>query len=238
MEKKTLQKTEDSLAFFIQEVSSPEYLGAKRRIEAGSHPTDRMLYNYVLNWVYENDAKIIMKHLAFCGICAAKVLQIRQVEGELEEKLSDWTDGKENRLYPLLTSSFTRERDTLLAKNFQEGVATEYWEPLFAGQLATAADIPVQEHLFKREEGDIEISCYWGGTYVNKPAFIKLSWKANIRIRSEILARFINPETQELRSEVCLGTHLTGEEAFTSQELGFDPLTENWAIAIVLRELG
>ena len=115
--------------------------------------------------------------------------------------------------------------------------ATEYWQPEYAGLQATAADIPQQAHTFVMEEGDIHLECNWGGPQGSDPAYIWLKWEANLSTEREFWAQFINPVAQTIRYEVCLGTYLLGEETFTSQELGFDPSTEQWAVAIVLKEV-
>jgi hypothetical protein len=119
-----------------------------------------------------------------------------------------------------------------------EGIATEYWEPQWTGQQATAADIPEQKHVFRREDGDINVSCFWRSQHRKKPAYISISWKANVTTRNEIRARFINSETREHLAEVDLGSHFMGEEVFTSDDLGFDPSCERWAMALVLKEVG
>ncbi len=114
---------------------------------------------------------------------------------------------------------------------------SEMWEPLWAGQLVTADDIPKQGHSFVAEmEGEIKIVCDWESQDDDAPAHIRLSWEADFPADSTLWVRFVNPETQEIRYQACLGADLLGDEIFKSSELGFDPSQEKWAISLMLTE--
>jgi hypothetical protein len=115
---------------------------------------------------------------------------------------------------------------------------SEPWQPQWVGELVTADDIPEQEHSFRMEDGDIEISCAWRSRHQEKPAYLWVSWRANIPTPGELWARFMRPETETVLAEVRLGTHLEGEAEFTSDRLGFDPAKERWAISILLKDVG
>lgn len=112
----------------------------------------------------------------------------------------------------------------------------DVWTPYLAGQtqLATAADIPEQKHTFDLKDGKAEIKCHWKQSRGTKPAFIHISWTASISTDQEMRLLFINPETDppEIRYEVSLRTIRIGETTFTADELGFDPATERWGIAV------
>jgi len=128
---------------------------------------------------------------------------------------------------------------------FKKKLATKYmiskmiikisslWNPMWTGEFVTASDIPNQSYSFSEEFGTIDIVCNWKPSYGNTPAYISLSWKADITINCELWARFENPETHNVLSEICLGTSLIGEEFFTSEELEFNPSCEKWAISII-----
>ena len=244
--KNVFQNDGDFLTLLAQEARSDNYQEAIRNIEQGPHPTDEMLYDYVWGELDRQEARIIRIHIAFCEICAEEVLRLRLVEEELEEKVLDWMSGEgaviippSRELHPPAPPSRGDYPPLPLpGGELFEGIATEYWEPQWTGQRATAADIPEQAHVFRREDGDIEVSCFWRSQYRKKPAYISISWKANVTTRNEIRARFINSETWEHLAEVDLGTHLMGEEVFTSDDLGFDPSSERWAMALVLKEVG
>ncbi|PID58868.1 hypothetical protein CSB45_02390 [candidate division KSB3 bacterium] len=106
------------------------------------------------------------------------------------------------------------------------------WEPQWAGQAVTAQDIPIQQYSFPLEDGAIDISCAWGDAFQSRPAFLTFSWKAHISEQRDFWLRLINPETQEIRYEDCVGNSLSGEETLTHNELGFNPAQETWALSI------
>ncbi|KPA12685.1 hypothetical protein MHK_007108 [Candidatus Magnetomorum sp. HK-1] len=109
------------------------------------------------------------------------------------------------------------------------------WTPQWAGQMVTASDIPEQKHSFELHNGEITISCLWRSAYNKAPAYIQLSWSANIITGYELWAVFINPETKNIFSEICLGTHLNGGIIIPETSLRFDPAKERWATLIKLK---
>jgi hypothetical protein len=111
------------------------------------------------------------------------------------------------------------------------------WQPLFAGEVVTAADVPPQEQTFYLEDGDIHLTCEWRTAYQQQPATLRLVWQANLSRPGELWVRFTPPDDPTvLRAEICLGTSLAGEETFTAQGLGFDPTREPWALMLEFRE--
>ncbi|QTA83821.1 Uncharacterized protein dnl_62380 [Desulfonema limicola] len=109
------------------------------------------------------------------------------------------------------------------------------WTPQWAGQMVTADEIPEQKHEFKADDGEVLISCYWGPEHDDEPAYIRISWKADAG-HDELGIRFENPDTKEILYEDRLGAFKVGEEIFTSKDLGFDPSTQKWSIAILFLE--
>jgi hypothetical protein len=218
-----------------------------------------MLYDYVLGLLDKKDAMKIQKHFSFCGVCADEALRIMRIEDELNKKSEDranW-DG-----IPIRSSSISKSRGIkksryveLLKKvdlspklkhildrhpeKLKEMIfilSQEPWEPQWAGVPATASEIPEQRHSFKIDEGEINLSCYWKPKVGNDPAYLHLSWAAKIDIPAVLRARFMNPETLETFSEICLSPRLQGEDNFTSDRLGFDPSNEKWAVSIIFEE--
>ncbi len=112
------------------------------------------------------------------------------------------------------------------------------WEPPFAGQLATAADIPKQEKTFESEYGNIKITCQWDRQVGREPAYLFLKWEADMETDHEICMRLVNPDTQKTLYDIPLGSIRCGEEAFTAEELGFDPSAEKWAMLLLLLSPG
>ncbi len=194
---------------------------ALRIMGKAAHPTREMLYDYVLEWVDKNIAEKVRKHVSYCKACADEVLRITRIEDDLMRDSGAWAN----------------------EPAFETGIlsdliiwASELWEPQWAGQLVTASDIPEQACSFMMDHGEIGLSCYWEPQYEDALAYLQLSWRANIAAPCELWAKFVNPETQEVLSEIGLGTYLEGKEIFTSDQLEFDPSMEKWAISIVLCE--
>jgi len=111
------------------------------------------------------------------------------------------------------------------------------WQPLWAGEPVTAADIPAQEQVFAFDEGEIRLTCEWRAAYQHQPALLRLTWQANLPVPTDIWVRFAQPDDPTVvLTEVQLGQALAGEAVWTAPELGFDPTREPWALIIVLRE--
>jgi len=103
-----------------------------------------------------------------------------------------------------------------------------------AGQLATATDTLPQSKTFLLRTGEyIKISCDWKRPSKDYPSYLHLEWKANITTPGRIWARFINSDTGKKYKDTCLGNRLEGRRDFESDELGFDPTDEEWAISII-----
>ncbi|MDM8524957.1 zf-HC2 domain-containing protein [Desulfococcaceae bacterium HSG8] len=207
---KALENDGDFLAFLGQEARSEEY--GKLKEHAGkskAHPTGEMLYDYALGCTDEKDTMRIRNHISFCDACSDEVLEIMGIEGDLEGEALKWAGP------PIIWIS-------------------EPWEPRWAGELVTAADIAEQENAFELDSGQIMLTCHWKSAYRDTPAYICISWKADITKYAELWIRFSDTETREIRSEFCLGTNLVGETFFESDEIGFDPSTQRWAVSLVL----
>ena len=206
---KALENGGDFLAFLGQEARSEEYGKLKEHARKNkAHPTGEMLYDYALGWTDEKDTMKIRKHISFCDDCSDEVLRIMGIEGDLEGEALKWAGP------PIRVS--------------------KPWFPLWAGKLVTASDIPEQTHTFMLDDDKIALTCHWRAAYKNTSAYIYVSWKAKIAMVEEIRLRFLNPETDEIYVQLSLGTDLTGEETFESDDLGFDPSNQKWAVCVVL----
>jgi hypothetical protein len=112
------------------------------------------------------------------------------------------------------------------------------WIPQWAGQPVGAAAVPKQTYLFKMGPiGEIRLDCYWKNEDNSNPAYVWISWKAEIIPGIGLRVRFVSPESQDVLYERSLGTRLTGEGIFTSRELGFDPSSVPWAVVIIPEEV-
>ena len=227
---KALQDDESFLVFLTQESRNTEFLKMKQAVESGPHPSDEMLYKYVLGELPDDETEYVHDHIAFCTGCIEDVLRMRSIEGELETGLAAWMKAEE---VPKPRSMDWTERITKLASRSSHVVIwlTALWEP----QWTTAA-MNEQQHVFETEDGIMNVSCSWRAQHNTRPAYINISWKANMTMPGEFWVRFENPESNETLAELLLGAHLKGEETFTSHDLGFNPSTQRWAIALVLKE--
>lgn len=108
------------------------------------------------------------------------------------------------------------------------------WEPQWAGVPVTAGDVPEQQHDFSMRDGNIDISCSWRGAYGDTPAYIEISWTADIMTECELWLRFVNPLTRDVLSEVLLGEEPEGGKIITGDILGFDPSKERWATSLMM----
>jgi anti-anti-sigma factor len=189
-------------------VASDQYQTLQEAARQQPHPSRERLCRYALGQLSEPAAMVVRKHLLFCQSC------LGEVAGFLRHK-----------------AYFLQHQPEYLP---QPVLATELWEPEFAGQQVTAADIPQQEHIFHTAEGDLTLRCHWGAPYGSDPAYLWLSYEANLSSEKEFVARFLNPDTQDLRYQAYLGDYRIGEATFTDEELGFDPTYDKWAISIEL----
>jgi len=110
------------------------------------------------------------------------------------------------------------------------------WQPVWAGELVTAADVAAQEHVFALDDGEIQVTCGWRAAYGHLPATLRVTWQAHLTLPGDFWVRFIHP-TDPIRPpvELRLGHTVAGEEEFTAETLGFDPTREPWALAILVK---
>ncbi|GAK57190.1 hypothetical protein U27_04155 [Candidatus Vecturithrix granuli] len=215
----------------IEQIAAQSRQG-QRKVSSSQtqHPSGKLLYEYAAGNLEREHASQIRRHLMRCAACNFATLAImRLTSGEivahpifddLQAFIQNWTEKVKGSL-----DAATR--------------VTALWQPQWAGQLTTAADLPAQEHLFALDEGAIRLSCIWQPQHRKKPAFIELTWNADLKVRSDLSALFIRLEDpQHAQVEVPLGNDLRGDKIITSGELGFDPSRERWAIALILHNNG
>jgi hypothetical protein len=111
----------------------------------------------------------------------------------------------------------------------------ELWIPWGAGQLLTAADNSKQEKSFFN--GTVKIACIFAEKSGSTPAYIWLSWNAlKTPEHIELIIQLVNSDTKEVLFELCLGDLKEGEQAFSAEELSFDPAKTPWAIHVGVKD--
>ncbi|MDM8555818.1 hypothetical protein QUF75_13890 [Desulfococcaceae bacterium HSG7] len=151
------------------------------------------------------------------------------------------------RIYPEIAEKYALARSTAdaeahipetpLISKIKDVLSTLLWEPQWAGQPASAAAVPKQEHSFKMGEfGEIKVACYWKSRHNNNPAYIWVSWKADITAPVRLQIQFVDPQTHKILYQKGLENRLAGEGLFTSDELGFDPSQTRWAVCVIAED--
>ncbi len=228
---------------FLDRISAEAQTNAYRRFSEQSvtrpHPAVEMLYEYAAGELGEDLAPAVRAHLALCGQCAREALRLTQVTDELEQDALDWANSPKFASSEPSRSSLPKAVDAAVttAKSVGERALiwiSEIWQPQWAGQLLTAADVPEQHRTFTSRHGDIRLTCYWQDDSPDESAMIHIRWHADLAQEERIWLRFVNPASQALRQEIFLGSRAVGEESFTIQDLRFDFLCEQWAISMAL----
>lgn len=231
-----LQDDDTFLSFVKQDVRSDEYQTMQRRIAAGPHPTDEMLYDYVLGWLDPEKAAVIKEHLTYCNRCDKEAECIRAIEQHADEKLHSFanTPAEESELQIFeLPDTPIPIKDEAYAL-----LANEYKEPFYAGQELSASDLPKQRFSF--EEGKIETEIYWEGKRGETPAYIWLSWKVSMPRPCRLHIQFISPETHSVLYKQTIAGIVPNEQydaTFKADKLGFDPSTTRFAFHVFTEEL-
>jgi hypothetical protein len=76
----------------IVRAESPEFRQLRRTVEEGSnHPSDELLLAYANHRATPDDARRIMEHIALCGTCARKALNLTLQQEDLLDYLEDDT---------------------------------------------------------------------------------------------------------------------------------------------------
>lgn len=186
----------------------------------------------------ESQRHALERHLSSCEHCRRALAGAQSHLEEARHKpLPEWV--KKLAEFPRTPVSALRAA----VQGLREKAATvveswawvsSVWHPRFAGLAVTASDIAEQSHAFRTTTGDIVINCRWQGPSGNKPAFLRVSWRAHIRFKGELVVRFSHAETAEILSDIPLGKDLEGAVTINSRRLGFDPSTTPWGMCLML----
>lgn len=193
-----------------------------------AHPAPETFERYVAGELRDQEARRVMAHLAVCPACNHNALYLMRMtcdpvsESTMRDDLARYIDDWRSKI------SAAFEHVSFWA--------TELWQPTFAGTPVMASNIPPQHHTFSGREGEIEITCAWRPEHGTSPAYLQLSWLANLHVERELRAVFFNPDTKALLAEIPLGSYLEGGKNLTSRALGFNPSSDTWAVAILVKE--
>jgi hypothetical protein len=218
-----------------------------RNIRPGSDcPPIDLLTAYTGRELTTQEAKSISVHVVGCKACEMVVLRLEtdqyfwneMLERDQETALAEALGKEGKKVVKELIKQETARQPVFISKIKEAMVAwvTPLWQPLYAGEAVTAAEIEEQSTRFEMDYGEyINLNCHWQDEK-DSQACIDLSWQANLLQPSKIWARFIDPEKNIILTEILLGTELEGRLRILSSELSFNPGTDKWAIAIIVEE--
>lgn len=158
------------------------------------------------------------------------MMPIEDVRAELQAKGLDVEGFHATLRKRLRKAKLDRVKDALIQW------ISPVWQPQWAGQFVGAGDRPEQTQTFRLEQGEIELTCSWKPQAEDTPPYLELSWKADMTMDGELWCRFIHAESKVILAELPLGTYKEGGKYFTPQKLGFDPSTDPWELAIVVKD--
>lgn len=193
------------------------------------HPSAGQLYAYASGGLTGEEAERVCRHVRSCSSCnrktlyAMRMLDDVEMPGSLKDDLAAYIEDWRRKLCGALDSITW---------------ATSLWQPQHAGMPVYAAEIPEQTQMFSGpgKEGDIEITCAWRDQFGTTPAYLQISWLANLNVERELWALFFDPDSKELLAEIPLGKYLEGGKNITARTLGFNPSRQKWAVSLLLKE--
>lgn len=209
-------------------------------------PSIEVLGAYTAGELAADERKQIVGHIAACASCrmvamrfeADQYLWNQAVAHDPEVALMQAL-GKEGCKSVSALIHKSGASDQGFISNIKENLvawASPQWQPLYAGEAVTAADVEEQSTTFEMDYGEyINLSCHWHDEKEGQPC-IELSWQANLLEPSSLWVRFIDPGSSAVLSEILLGNELEGRKSIKMDELDFNPATDKWAIAIIVEE--
>ena len=209
-------------------------------------PAGDVLVDYVCKDLSAEKNSHITSHLHSCDSCRMMVLRLEadqvlwneMLEGEPGMALAHALGSAGRKEVKSLVSRTVKKQSAFISK-IKETIVTwtsPLWQPLYAGEAVTAADIPEQTIRFDMDYGEyINLSCHWQDEKDTQPC-IDLSWQANLLQPSCLWARFVDPDSSTILKEILLGSELEGRVRIIGSDLNFNPTTDKWAIAIIVKE--
>ncbi len=214
-------------------------------------PDLNILTEYSSGELAAEKMEIVFSHITECEACQMVVMRLEAdqyfwnevLEHDPETALSQALGRPGKKKITAMIRRTAKNRATKEISSFISQIkesmvswASPLWQPMYAGEAVTAADVEEQSTSFEMDYGEyINLSCHWQEEKEGQPC-IDLTWQANLMQPSRLWARFIDPESSKVLVEIDLGTELEGKKRIVSSELGFNPSTRKWAIAIIVIE--
>ncbi len=209
-------------------------------------PSVETLVIYAARELAKKKTEKIAAHVFGCEACQMVVMRLESdqylwnimLENDQETALAQALGKKGQKVVHELIEQTAAKQPAFVStiKEAMVAWASPLWQPLYAGEAVTAADIEPQSIRFEMDYGEyINLSCYWQEEKTGQP-YIDLSWQANLLQPSKLWARFIDPDSRKILTEILLGNDLEGKIHIVSNELSFNPTSDKWAIAIVVEE--
>jgi hypothetical protein len=219
-------------------VSQQKFRDLLRKAGCEARLDEIFLFADGLDNLEESKRHALERHLSSCERCRRELECARSHLQEAGHKpVPEWVKKlaeSPRRPASALRSAVQGLRETAVTVVESWAWMSSVWHPHFAGLAVTASDIAEQSHAFKTTSGDIVITCRWQGPGGDKPAFLRVSWRAHIRFKGELVVRFTHAETAELLADISLGKDLEGAVTINSRRLGFDPSTTPWGMCLIL----
>jgi hypothetical protein len=207
-----------------------------------------VLIDYEYDELEEAARQEAASHISGCNACRMSLLSIEADRAEWESRLEGSPDDALAEIFGaagravidpfiqksahktgILQSTITQLKEALIQWT------SPLWEPMWAGQMVTAADRPEQSHLFELGDGEyVNVTCFWSEKSQGTVSQFRLSWEANLYSPSNIWVRLVDPETQEILHELPLGNDLTGKRLIDREALGFDPSNRRFALSVLI----
>src|SRR5262245_39186937 len=201
------------------------------------HVSNCQLEDLLEGLVPEDELLAIEEHLSECSECQADADAMFQAAAQLES----WTAENHRRA---LVESRTMPAEARVAQLSLHAIGerlvrwlSPLWTPHFAGQPVTAADMASEEQTFYLDEGSIRLTCRWWAASEDQPAAFWIGWYANMTGPTDMWIRFSrSDDPAAVLAEKPLGSDLSGEAGWLSDELGFDPTRQPWALTLLITE--
>ncbi len=205
-------------------------------------PSKAQLYQALIDGDRRQD---VARHIEHCSRCYSKLVSFDDKEWLWEqavehnpEKAVTLLLGEDgcNAVRSLLQEKSGIEEILSTVKSEVVAFVSSLWQPMFAGEAVTAADLVTQSHRFEMDFGEyVVLDCNWQEK--GEESWMELAWEANIFQKSMLRVRFVHPENKAVLVDIPLGTDLCGQKHLAGKELPFHPAVDKWAVAVVVEVL-